>query len=87
MYSVVQAPLAAEQIRALPRAAREKLHRILQGIAATARDVLLLQSGVLAAPAKLVLYLGEHIAWYELDHDRRRLTIERIEALPGSVAA
>jgi hypothetical protein len=87
MYSVVQAPLAAEQIRALPRAEREKLRRTLEGIAATARDVLLLQSGVLAGPAKLVVYLGEHVAWYELDHERRRLTVEHIEALPGSAAA
>ena len=87
MYSVLYSPAAVAGVTALPQADRDRLHRALRGIAETARDVLLLQSGVLAGPARLVVYFGEHLAWYELDHERRRITVERVEPRAASAAA
>ena len=87
MYSVLYSPAAVAGVAALPQADRDRLHRTIRGIAETARDVLLLQSGVLAGPARLVVYFGEHLAWYELDHERRKITVEQVEARATSAAA
>jgi mRNA-degrading endonuclease RelE of RelBE toxin-antitoxin system len=87
MYSVLYTPAASAQIAALPQQDRDRLRRTLRGIAETARDVLLLQSGVLSSPARLVAYLGEHLVWYELDHERRRLTVDLVEPRSSSEAA
>ena len=87
MYSVLYTPAATGQIASLPQADRDRLGRTMRGIAETARDVLLLQSGVLSSPARLVVYLGEHLVWYELDHERRRLTVDLVESRSSSAAA
>ena len=87
MYSVLYTPAATGQIATLTQADCDRLRRTLRGIAETARDVLLLQSGVLSSPARLVVYLGEHLVWYELDHERRRLTVDLVESRSSSEAA
>jgi len=87
VYSVLYSPGAVTGVAALPQADRERLHRALRGIAEPARDVLLPQSRGLAGPARLVLYFGEHLDWYELDHERRSIPVEQVELRAASAAA